>query len=428
MPAAIAQSAKILIVIVAAVSIASYMSSASLAGKWKGEEVTKEGILHVMNPATPMESSKTFKLKELWRIGGDTDDEDEFFGVIGQILVDDKGNVYLLDSQLSLIKIFNKNGEFIREIGREGEGPGEFRRPTGMFFTKDGNVAVMQVVPGKIVILTPEGEPAGEYPLPPVEAGGFQILLGGQSRGDNVVLAIAKQAFSEGRYEQMRYLCSIDPDGSEKARYHEETRVIDFADPVLDDAVWNTFDRRWGVGWNGRVYAATSFLGYKVNIWSRDGKLERVIEVDQSPRKRTQEEKDLVNEIMSLFIRQIPNGKVSISDLEQEYQSMYLREDGSLWVLPDQGPGDPAEGTLGTFDVFDREGHFLRKVTLQGEGNFLTDGYFFVGDRLYVVTDLLQAALSLQAGGQPFEIGDEEPEPMAVICYELDKDLKISMK
>jgi hypothetical protein len=52
--------------------------------------------------------------------------------------------------------------------------------------------------------------------------------------------------------------------------------------------------------------------------------------------------------------------------------------------------------------------------------------YYFVGDRFYIVTDLLQAAISLQSGGQSLQIGDEEPEPMSVICYELDKALHVS--
>jgi hypothetical protein len=412
----------------ALVAIISLIALPAQAGSWKGKDVQKEGVLHVMNPNEPVKPAKTVELKELWRIGGDTDDEDQFFGVIGQILTDDKGNVYLLDSQLSQVKIFSQSGEFIRDIGREGEGPGEFRRPTGMFFTKDGYLGVMQVAPGKIVLLDFEGEPMGEYPLPQSEDGGFLLLLGGNSGAGNVVLAMGKNAFSEQRFETTRYLASIDPTGAEVARYHEETRAIDFANALLDEKTWDTFDRRWTVGGDGRVYAVTTYQGYAIHVWNKDGSLDRVIEIDREPRKRTQEETDLVKNIYELFTRQIPNGKLELCEFTKDLEALYTREDGSLWSLSAEGSHDPAEGSIGTFDVFDADGHFVHQVTLQGEGNPMTDGYYFVGDRLYVVTDLLQAAIALQAGGESFQIGDEEPEPMAVICYELDKDLRITQR
>jgi len=78
----------------------------------------------------------TVKLEHLWTVGGDTEDEDEFFGVIADIEIDNSGNVYLLDSQLAEVKIYTKDGELIRTIGREGEGPGSSVSPTPCFSPK----------------------------------------------------------------------------------------------------------------------------------------------------------------------------------------------------------------------------------------------------------------------------------------------------
>jgi hypothetical protein len=78
---------------------------------------------------------------------------------------------------------------------------------------------------------------------------------------------------------------------------------------------------------------------------------------------------------------------------------------------------DCPKGALGTFDVFDAEGRYLRQVTLMGDGDPLQDGYFFVGDRLYVVTGFLDAAMAAAGGGSE-DIADEA-EPMAVICYQV---------
>ncbi|MDH3217245.1 MAG: 6-bladed beta-propeller [Candidatus Krumholzibacteria bacterium] len=398
------------------------------AGEWKGEQTTLEGVLHVSNPAEPIEEAKSAKLKELWRLGGDTDDEDEFFGVISQILGADDGSVFILDTQLAQIKVYSADGDYLRTIGREGEGPGEFRFPVGMFFDGDGNVGVMQVQPGKIVLLTPEGEPAGEHPVPKSPDGSFLQLVGGQAGAGNLVLAAAVNAFSEGKFEQTRYLASVGPNGDETARYCQDKRNIETANAVLDDMEWDTFDRRWVVAQDGRVFAVTQYPDYRIEVWNPDGTVNRVIEREYTHRKRTAEEKEIITNLMNIFARQIPNCTVRITDNTKDIESIFVRDDGSMWVLSSAGSRDNPDGSIGVFDVFDAEGRFVRQVTLEGEGDPVTDGYYFVKNRLYVVTDLLQAAISLQAGGESFQVGDEEPEPMSVICYELQGEFLTSSR
>jgi hypothetical protein len=49
---------------------------------------------------------------------------------IGQpnsVAVDEEGRVYVVDSKPAVIKVFAPDGSLVRSIGREGEGPGEFR-------------------------------------------------------------------------------------------------------------------------------------------------------------------------------------------------------------------------------------------------------------------------------------------------------------
>jgi hypothetical protein len=214
----------------------------------------------------------------------------------------------------------------------------------------------------------------------------------------------------------------VDSKGQETARYCQDTRTIEMAKAVLDDMEWDTFDRRWLVGRDGRVYACVTYPDYRVHVWNPDGTVDRIIEREYTHRKRTDEEKRIVTDMMTLFSAQIPNCEVRITDYTKDIESIFVRDDGSLWVLSSNGSRDQPEGSLGIFDVYDQEGRFVRQVTLMGEGDPLTDGYYFVGDRLYVVTDLLQAVISLQSGGQSVDLGEEEPEPMSVICYQIEGD------
>ena len=73
-----------------------------------------DGVPHVRNPAQPRDGLQTLHLEELWRVGGDTDDEDEFFGVVMAALLDDQGNSYLLDAQLMRSLGFANRGGYER--------------------------------------------------------------------------------------------------------------------------------------------------------------------------------------------------------------------------------------------------------------------------------------------------------------------------
>jgi sugar lactone lactonase YvrE len=371
-----------------------------------------------------MHDPVTVTLNELWRLGGDTDVEEEFFGVILGINDDAEGNIYLLDMQLAEIKVFSPDGEYLRTIGREGEGPGEFRFPVSMFFLPDGNIGVVQAFPGKIVSLTTDGDPADDFPLPEVDGGGFRMLMGGQKNGDNLVLACRLNTQGEGSFTQTCFLVGVDGEGNETARYHEEDRVLDFANVVIDENVHETYEQgRWTVGADGRVYAVLKNNEYQIHTWKPDGTLDYVIERDYTPLPRTDEQ---VGERRSLYenrLRQqgLQNPNIKISESHRNIEGLSVRDDGTLWVMTSRGMREKPDDAMAVFDVYDAEGRFVHQVTLPGEGDPENDGYFFSGNRLYVVTDLISAILSaFGGGGATTDDEEEEPEPMAVICYEMD--------
>jgi hypothetical protein len=420
-----AGSGYIMIAAIIAVALAlSIAAVPSQAGDWKGKVETVDGVKYVKNTAEPMEKPTTVIMEALWELGGETDDEDEFFGVITDIKIDDQGNVYLLDSQLSEVKIYTADGEFVRSIGREGEGPGEFRRPSQMFFTKEGNVGVMQTIPAKIVLLTPEGDPVGDHPLPAPEDGGFQMLTSGQASKGQLVLGMArtKLADDQSSWSRTDFLTRVDSEGNEVAEYASKTTTINFADAVLNFAEWDTFERRWTVAPDGKVYACESYPDYVVTVWNADGSVDKKITREYQHRAHAANEKELLTKMMEHFAQQIPNCRVEVEDNAKDIESIHIRDDGSIWVLTSNGSHDYPDGSLGVFDVFDKNGQFVREVTLNGDGDAQDDYYLFVKDCFYVVTDFLQAALVAQGATGLYD-DEEEAEPMAVRCYKLEGDV-----
>ena len=81
------------------------------------------------------------------------------------------GDVYVAESHTDVtapnlvgrISVFEKNGKFLRTIGKTGTGPGEFRTPHALEFDSKGRLIVADRHNHRIQILTKEGKFLGEY-------------------------------------------------------------------------------------------------------------------------------------------------------------------------------------------------------------------------------------------------------------------------
>ena len=80
--------------------------------------------------------------EEVFRIGSLMGEEWEQFGDVQRVMFDGAGRLYVFDSQTERIFVVDTGGSLIREIGREGEGPGEFRRAVDFVALEDGRVVV----------------------------------------------------------------------------------------------------------------------------------------------------------------------------------------------------------------------------------------------------------------------------------------------
>ena len=390
------------------------------AGVWKGEEVDRDGVKHVMNPAQSIEPPTTIEMEEAWRIGGE--DDEEIFGVITDIIADDEG-IYLLDAQRNEIKVYSADGEYLRTIGREGEGPGEFRGAFSMLQLPGGNIGVLQAFPSKIVVLTPQGDPAGEFPLPEAPDGGPRVLFAAGYAGENLALIYGINRPSEAGFTQTRVLALVDGKGEKEIRLHSQDATMPAAHALIAEKKWDVFPIRRSSSSGGRAFSAVNFGEYSINVWDSEGRLDRVIHREYPDHVRTDEQKRRVLEIYQGFTRGIPIPDITyeIEDNFNQIRALQARDDGTLWVQTSRGTHGLAEGVAAIFDVFDTDGRFTRQVTLEGQGDALNDRYFFVKDRLFVVTDFLHALMLLQGGGPTGDEADQaETEPMQIISYRLD--------
>lgn len=387
-----------------------------------GEIITQDGATIVRNGPSPSGGVETLQLKELWRAGGE--DDEAIFGLITQVVVDEAGTIYLLDTQLSEVKVYSPDGENIATLSREGDGPGEIRTPVDMFFTPEGNLGLMQTFPGKVVIIDLEGNPVGNYTPGSADPtqGGFLVLQDAKSSGDSYIMCGI--SISQAPTGQIRtsFLSAFDGEGKETIKYLEKADEWDFTNFALNekDQYFVNF-RRWALGPDGRIYGVPERNEYRIHVMNSDGTPDRIIERVYESLPRDEEGMAFINNAMAAAARQFPfEIETGVETTEPDFSSLLVREDGNLWVSTSRGSRDQDDGIIATYDVFDPEGHFIKQVKVAAQGDGAEDGIIFAGpDRVVIITGFLDAVLALQGGGASGE-EEEEPAPMEIICYAIN--------
>ncbi len=102
-------------------------------------------------PAEDRPLDPTFE--EVFRVGAISGESWEMLGTVRSIAFDARGNLYLFDGSGGVggpwldprVLVFDATGAFVREFGRPGEGPGEFRLPVSMGVMRDGTAVVTDI-------------------------------------------------------------------------------------------------------------------------------------------------------------------------------------------------------------------------------------------------------------------------------------------
>lgn len=388
-----------------------------------GQEVTIDGVLHIKNGPEPSEGKQTLKLEELWRLGGE-DDEETLFGLVTQGRVGPDGNIYLLDTQLCQVQVFSPDGKLVKTLSRKGEGPGEVNLPLDFLFMPDGTVGVMQTFPGKIVKLNMDGSPAGDITIGGADPAttGLMTLLDGDARGSRLVLAaVSIMQMPPAGQKRTAFLANFTPDGKEQARYLEGTFEFNFANFDFDEKdQYFAAPNRWVVSPEGQVYVAPVRDQYVINVYDSSTKLERVIEREMQTPPRSAERMKLLNQARDAQLKQLgQNAKIALCESEPVITSLRIADDGSIWVLHAGSNYQQPAGIMQTYDVFNSQGNFTKQVSIACQGDGENDALIFLGkDRIIHITGLVQAAVAMQ-GGFGGAAAEEETPPMEVICYRI---------
>ncbi len=387
-----------------------------------GEIIQSDGITTVRNnePALP---AVTLQLEELWRRGGE--DDEVMIGLPVEALADDAGLVYLADQQLCQVHVFGTDGELVKTLSREGDGPGEVRGPVDLVRLPDGTFGLAEFFPGKITKVTGDDLPAGNITvdISGGVTGGFTLQTMAESVGDHLIVAGSRSLPQEKFTERTHFLASIDQEGQQLVRYMEQVSRIQRPHSVVhEDDFLPSFPLASALGPDGRVYTPNDRENYVVSVFQADGTLDRIIERPGFETwTRTKQDTRRITTLFESWAGANPDTwpRFDLKKTERAINTLHIDDQGRLWVQHSRSNrGLPADNFL-SLDLYDAKGHWQREVRLACEGNPVSDGVRFLRDgRLLLIKGFVVARLACLGSGTP-TLGEDETEVIEIVCYQI---------
>lgn len=108
---------------------------------WQAVVDVVDGVRTIRNPETPRYGTFVPDLAEDLAIGDEKDDRYFLPGWVS-IDIDQAGTIYACDSGNRRVQVYDKSGSYVRTLGRQGQGPGEYSYPSEVYLDQAGDAYI----------------------------------------------------------------------------------------------------------------------------------------------------------------------------------------------------------------------------------------------------------------------------------------------
>ncbi len=144
-------------ILAAACSSGRNTSEYDLSAEW-GHTKSKDGPVTIIHTTQGSVWRGRAQLVEELSIGSETGAEPYLFGQIAGI-AGREDRIFVLDSKISILRMYDGQGRYLRDVARKGEGPGEFVSPSSLVVNpRDGRLFVQDASRGRISVFSSDGD------------------------------------------------------------------------------------------------------------------------------------------------------------------------------------------------------------------------------------------------------------------------------
>ena len=307
----------------------------------------KDGVKTITNPDFPRDGRFIAKLTEEMSCGGEGSPEAALLNKPLQLNVDAQGNVYVMDYGDVNIKVYDGQGKFLRAIGRQGQGPGEFGGIAEFNLMTGGKIGILDSSQSRVIIMTIDGRYVSGFPL---EGFFSTLVIDGRDR-----LFLAKRAAVKEPdklstdFQEIPYVTSIfRTDLAGKAMAHlvdllGESMVMKASGGGGVVGMGGLYAIVWNINHEGKLYGGFN-LDYTLGVYGEDGKKEFAFGREFTPVKNVRFK-----------------GMVGQKKTMPAFHNIIIDENGNLWIELFQA--ENAKGVL--YDVFSPDGTYSKQVSIE---------------------------------------------------------------
>ena len=371
----------------------------------------------IRSGSEPVQGSRRLGLVEQWRVGGD---EGSFlFGIISGVAADDAGRIYLADWQLCQIFVLDAEGKLLGTLSREGDGPGEIRHPSDVMILPEGRIGILHQVRDRITCLNSDGTPAAEILLrgPQSESPSSMGMMRADRRGPSLAVEGFQIDFGDDGRKETRYLRVYDLEGRQRYEvYARIQRAFDFERKTFTERLG--YNGVWALGPDGSLYLAPERDLYRIEQWTPDGTLARVIERDHVVHRRTAKEKEAAagGASMSINGQRVPL-QCDIEDRPPCIAQIAVDGESGLWVIHSESRLPAAADPILSYDHFDASGRYLERVEVADPSDPDRDQLIMLDPRRFVLLRRIGDAWDAYAESAEGEAEESDADPLEVVYY-----------
>jgi len=148
-------------VLVAAIGCSSSEPTANSDGEWIGSITTEGDVTTVINESGSVWDGAATLVEEA-SIGVEAGAEEYMLGAVAGIWTDDQ-HIIVVDRQVPTVRVYDIDGNHLRDLGQEGQGPGEYSYPS-LIAGDDGRVLIQDAGADRWVVFALDGTSLGTWP------------------------------------------------------------------------------------------------------------------------------------------------------------------------------------------------------------------------------------------------------------------------
>ena len=324
------------------------LTSALSFSQWKGKKEIKKGVIYMSNSEKGLwQGSKKLVMEEIFTIGVEEGDDEYLLSMPICVETDSSDNIYIADMQDDFIKVYDNTGKFLRQIGRRGQGPGEFQELLWMSFTPTSKICVNEDYGPlrKISILTLTGDFIRSFVVNDI----IVSRMAGDFRGETLFFTRKMPPLNFKKFYQHDYYFEV-------YQYDMHGKLINKFCELEGAGKISGIDHyaKWGyiaTRGNGDLLIAFSYP-YIIKLYDTKGNHKKTI---TKKSKAFKPPRFIEEEI-------VPGRRIGRFELNAEIRNiLVLPDDNFLIRIFNRDPDlNNKNGSKTFYDLFDSEGHFLQ--------------------------------------------------------------------